>query len=152
MGRSVSYHGTPILYLAGITFGEYVHNDDPDVERDEDGNPVCDYWDFDEFIDDLRNVVLERYPSFYSCSKWPGREDHALLENKHALLGVSEYCGLISVWIAPDNPDRPELADAWISSILRNLKAHLIARFRSFACVKMGTFSNGESVYSRITP
>jgi hypothetical protein len=152
MGRSVSYHGTPLVYLADLTFGEYTpppDQCDDSVEFDEDGNPVTDYWDFSEFIEDLRSLVSDRYPSLTSCDKWPGREDHAILENLHALFGVSEYCGLISVWIAPcPQSSRPELAEAWISQISDNLRDLLILAFPNKACYRHGTFSNGESVYT----
>jgi len=150
MGRSVSYHGTPIIYLAGLTFADTIALDDDEIERNEDGDPITDYYDFSEFIDDIRTLVQDRYPSFEPISTWPGREDHAILSNGHALFGISQYCDLISVWIAPNNDAYPELASSWIDRALPGLRALLVRAFPSHACVRVGTASSGESFYREV--
>lgn len=100
---------------------------------------------WDDFKDDLRSIGKANWASFYDSDVWVGREDKAILENKFAYIGVSEYCGLASVWLVAKDDDyvNPNIRDAWIDRIS--------AKFDKVfgELVKVGTFSNGESVYQK---
>jgi len=98
MGRSVSY---PHL---GLEF-------EPE-ECAECGNVGFSYyaeWDagleWEYFIDELTSGFQKAFPSLKECDQWLDREDHAILENGHVWIGVSEYEGTVSVWCVPKGYD-----------------------------------------------
>lgn len=102
-------------------------------------------WEWDELKANIRERCIARWPSFEDTSEWLGNEDQAILENQHAKIGLSEYCGLVSIWLVVNSrSDTPELAEAWCNSISDNF-------YREFGELRrVGTFSNGESVYEQI--
>ncbi len=110
--------------------------------------------DWDYYVDDFRSMMKRAFPSLNDCDEWVGREDHALLENRHCYIGVSEYCGLVSMWVVPKDADWREehvanLRDRWISQIERKFYDTANQCFGT-ALRKLGSFSNGEGVYERI--
>lgn len=159
MARSVSTHPDSVedIYLHGIIF-------DSDVDYNEDGEPEaeCDYFEFDEFLDDIESVVCEKYPSFNRCSRWlnyPHGENHVILENGAAEISIAEYCGLYAISLAPkecdsyyeDNPGFVTARNAvWTGRIATNFRKHLEKRFPSFAIRRLGSFSNGEAVFAPV--
>jgi hypothetical protein len=77
-----------------------------------------------------------------------GREDRALLENRFARFGVSEYGGLLSMWVQPkDECGAP--GEAWI---IRIEQAFRLAAVRCFGppLTRIGVMSDGTSVFKRI--
>jgi len=85
--------------------------------------------------------------SFRDCDKWVGREDKAILENEFCYLGLSEYCGLVCIWLLPKECEEylyyGSLRDHWLSQISPKFQ-------KAFGTLnKVGTFSNGEAVFSR---
>src|SRR5512142_214579 len=95
--------------------------------------------DWEDFIADIRNAAQERWPSLRECDHWLDREDHAILENRFAYVGVSEYCGLASLWIVvkgdPYDDRIAALAGAWVAKIAKKFDA-LFGEL-----VHVGTFS-----------
>lgn len=172
MGRSVSYAaGAAWVLYARLAYDEgrificrrcdHEHERDDATEPDECekcGNvgfysyeryPAEDAWG--DFMMNLRAAFKRAFPSLYDCDEWLGREDHAVLENSHAYIGVSEYCGLVSVWCVPKEGyygERQPLALAWAEAI--EGKASRILDGIADRLYKVGTFSNGESVYARV--
>jgi hypothetical protein len=141
MSRSVSTHRHAVktVYLTA-QIGE-------EVEGDE-----TDYWEFNEFIDDVRNVLVERYPSLRECDRWQDREDHVIAENGAAEVSVSEYNGIIAICLAPrEDDDHPECNRNWVTRIADHWVQHIIRRFKSMVLVSQGTFSNGEQCFQRLT-
>jgi len=58
------------------------------------------------------------WPSFDNCDKWFGREDRVLLQNELSYIGISEYCGLVLIWIVPRTDDlRRNLSENWCNQI-----------------------------------
>lgn len=101
-------------------------------------------WEF--FIDDIKEQVKSEFPSFEDADFWLDREDHALLENRFAYFGVSEYCGLVSLWLVlKDELDDRDyaLAQGWANRV----KSSFEKKFGTLR--KVGSFSNGEGVYER---
>ena len=94
---------------------------------------------FDDYIDDLKTQLVKKYPSLSECDEWLDREDHAMLENDKIYVGVSEYMGLLAIWmVAKDD----------VSGAERYLRARENSFLKSFGSLrKVGTFSNGESVF-----
>ena len=112
-------------------------------------------FDGEEFHDalyGLRSVARSRYKSLTPCDTWVGREDHALLENSHAHIGVPEYCGLVSMWVAPVDDDYASstgLREKWIDFI--GAKFQKVARnsFGQFL-IKQGSVSSGEAFFQPV--
>ena len=109
--------------------------------------------DFQWFIDDIQEQCKAAWPSLTDCSKWLDREDHAILENGHCYIGVSEYCGLAAIWIVPkaceyyysDDKNTEGLAARWIDRIRPKFEK----LFGELA--HLGTMSNGCGVYRKIS-
>jgi len=118
MGRSVSYptHATWVLYthldsddrqvfVCRKCDHEHYEMECEPAECAECGNVgFTSYPEFDAelqwecFMDNLTSEFKKAFPSLKDCDLWLDREDHAVLENAHAWIGVSEYCGMVSVW------------------------------------------------------
>ena len=97
--------------------------------------------EFDFVIENMQQHAMSIWTSLSACDKWLGREDHAVLENAHCYMGLSEYCGLVSYWIVPKEDNN--LSKAWCNSIANKFKS-------AFGTInKVGTFSNGEAVFER---
>ena len=139
MGRGVSYPSN----CSVVCFRAF------EIEDSEDTDLAA--IKFDWFIEDTRGMCRECWPSMCTCDKWLDREDHAILENNHCYIGISEYCGLISIWLlskAEDlacsgYSDSPNLADYWCSQISKKFEE----MFGNL--VRLGTMSNGISVYKK---
>lgn len=168
MGRSVSYPSDATV----ITFSymEQVESTCPtcygegSIDEDEEGTQPCsecdgsgevlrdpDGDDFDNLIEDFRSHLKHLFPSVVDADDWIDREDHVLAENKLARFGMSEYCGLVSYWIVPQettdaygNNETTALSERWIDQIADKF----VAAFGELT--KVGSFSNGEGVYRRI--
>ena len=143
MGRSVSVpRGATIVCYTPLSY--YMSHDEDSGE--------C----FGDYEYDVQEVIQERvkhkYPSFKNCDDWLGREDHAILKNDYAFIGVSEYCGLLSIWLVPH-----DLKGAYYSE--ERMKIGLQKRFLTIIepwfkktfedLTKLGTASNGESFFKR---
>lgn len=106
------------------------------------GYAYCeDLEDFDFYVDYLRSVCMKRYPSLSVCNRWIGREDRAVLENRHAYVTVSEYCGLIAVCTVPKNQDSK--STAWASNFDTDKAAQCFGEL----LVSQGYASNGEQFF-----
>lgn len=133
MGRSVSTHRDAVATV-------FLHIEDMQ-DRD----------DWDMFVEDLQdNVLAPKYPSMRKCDRWSGREDHVIMENSQVEVSVSEYCGCIAICLAPTYPDDP-MSAGQAANMAAAFERRLNKMFKSCAMTKMGTFSNGESVYQKLS-
>jgi hypothetical protein len=120
---------------------------------------------FQDFIEDLRQVLDgsagapggKGFPSLEPRDHWLDREDHAVLENSHAVVTVSEYCGLVAVCLVPKeesdfgyDQSRKALADAWTERACKGFRNLLHGAYSQCAIVSQGFFSNGEQVFRRV--
>lgn len=138
MGRSVSYPRNAVVAFRRFD----VYDEDGNVMEEPDEDQVC--WAWDDLVEDVRTHSKTLWPSLSDCDVWVGREDHALLQNDHAYVGVSEYCGLVAVWVVPRTDIEHEaLAANWCGQIANRFKA----TWGEY--VKVATFSNGEAVYQK---
>jgi hypothetical protein len=148
MGRSVDYlnRSERVNYFQWPTLWVYDEDTDQDVETDE-------LWDASDVISDIQEYITDKYPGFDPCSRWDGRETHIILEGYGVEIGLSEYCGLATLSIRIDQSildycDTDEEAEAeetkirnWIHDNWDQASEHW-NQYR-----KIGTFSNGESIY-----
>lgn len=152
MGRSVSCPSRAVQRA-------YVDIDWMSQHEDDDGKPIEDDYlsecNWDDSVAELRAALAKRYKSVDECDKWLDREDHAISENQHAYIGVSTYCDMLCVWVVPKEPqgysnERPELSAAWCRRIGASFLEVIETVYGKANVVRrVGTFSNGESVYQR---
>jgi hypothetical protein len=140
MGRSVSYaNGSEVVIYAHV---EEVYDDEDNY--DEFGTQFA--WDC--AIENLVDYSTEAFPSLNTCDEWLGREDHAILENKLVYVGVSEYCGLVSVWVVPKDNEYYALGVASANNMKAKLE-QIVQNAFGVRLNQIGRFSNGEAVFSK---
>jgi hypothetical protein len=112
---------------------------------------------FDDTLEDFKSEVLRVFESAHEDDSWLDREDHALAANRFVWFGISEYCGVVALWMAPkeapyDSPASWEaLRDNWMRQAWPKFKK-LANSCVPEPMVRLGTMSNGESVYQRVNP
>jgi hypothetical protein len=146
MGRSVSYLNNAVIVL----YFPFEGNESNDAgEYDE----FLSQMNWDDMIDSLQCAIKRKLPSYYETDKWGNRETRIILENNLCSIGISEYCGLCSLSVAPKNNICDE---SWgeefalhhagqIEKTLRKVLDDLGLKRLN----KMGTFSNGEAVFQK---
>ena len=94
MGRSVNYldNAEVVLYFP-------IEN-----EYNEEGkfDEFLSQMNWDDMIDNLTYAIKAKLPSYYVVKdKWGNRETRIILENNLCSIGISEYCSLVSLSVAP---------------------------------------------------
>lgn len=133
MSRSVSQHKNAVATV-------FLH-----IELDEDDN----HYQFQEFIENVHDVLKEKYPSLTDCDRWSGREDHLVLENAHVEVSVSEYCGLVAICLAPLDPDNA-FHRAVAGRMAKSFDKLLTRTFKGSALKSIGHASNGEQFFTKV--
>ncbi|KKN21084.1 hypothetical protein LCGC14_0929100 [marine sediment metagenome] len=139
MGRSVETIGRNVIYF-DFSYGS--ENDYEDLATE----------DWQDLQDNIICAITSKYKSFISTpnqwAEYPYRENRILLENDHVQISISEYCGCgaVSVFVR-DDMEYPELAEHWLNQVWDRLSG-LISQYVS-VLHKVGTFSNGISVYEK---
>ena len=140
-------------------------DDDADYQQDvcccaacgahEDNVPLDDEQEGWAFATEmLQGRLAERFKSVGEDDGWLGQEDRVLSSNRYASFGVSEYCGMAAVWCVPKDLDyRDEsrlggLQAGWLSSIEKGFFKAVGGVFGE-SVSKVGTFSDGTSIYQR---
>lgn len=131
MSRSVSY-------LSNANHVAYIN-----------GNYIQNEYDWNNFKENITVRLQEMFKSLEEANRWDDNETHIFLENEHAEVGISEYCGLVSVSIRHKEYDgygydQTGLHKHWVDVVADKFLS--IGELR-----KVGTFSNGEGVYERVT-
>lgn len=125
MGRSVS-----VPSGAQVVAFNYIEYED---EHDD--------WSYDDFVENAQHAIRELAPSMSKDKGWRGNEDKIIASNGHADFGISEYCGLVSVWLVPYNDG---LAAHWCNQI----RAKFMASFSELELI--GRASNGEAFFRKV--
>lgn len=113
-----------------------------------------DSYEWDDFKDNITSALTDKYPSLSEeTRKWDNNETQIILENTHCEIGLSEYCGLASlsirVYESDYNWDKLGLAAQWIDKVWPNMLSLLRANVGADQLSRIGTFSNGESIYQK---
>jgi hypothetical protein len=109
--------------------------------------------DFEAILDSTQYILKELWPSFEDADEWVERECHVIAQNAHSIVTISEYCGSIAICLGARYDRDDYYAD---STELANLGEHwrkqIADKFeQTFGGMrKLGTFSNGESIYEKI--
>ena len=156
MGRSVNRlsHATAVAYTH---VEPYSRNGEQDEET---GEVITNYepneddyrivWD--DFYDNVKDTLKTKYPSLEDCKRWEDNEVSIFLENRIVEIGISEYCGLVSISFRPKESGWGEkatepLAECWINHNWAGIEKAL-----SGVCEllnRVGGFSDGTSVYEK---
>lgn len=179
MGRSVSYLSN--AQVAFIAYGEMYAGevdcwycegtktedcaDDyigPSLKCDQCEGKGTEWRDSDEhdwecFTEDLLNVIQASFPSMYEGDRWLDREVKQIAMNQLVEVGISEYCGLVSVSLRPkefeeyyaEDARLARLANIWMRRSGEKFLQTIQKAYGDKCLRKMGTFSNGEGVYER---
>lgn len=102
------------------------------------------HWLRDEFIYDLQDGIMQKYPSFVDCSKWLGRETMAILENKVAYVTMSEYNGLVAICLVP----KTAYGATWANRVAASFKEHVHRLYPLYFLIRQGCASNGEEFFT----
>ncbi len=116
------------------------------LEFDEDDSDFV----WSDLMEDIRETLKAKFPSFENANSWPERESYCLLENDYAQIVLSEYCGLVSLGVVPYvnsdyNDYRENFGPAWCSKNVAPFLRKTWGRLRHIA-----TASNGEAFFERI--
>jgi hypothetical protein len=105
-----------------------------------------DHEDFGDCIEDFREYVSSKYPSMEDCNRWIGREDRVVLENSHAAITVSSYCGLVAVAVVPK--EDYAFSFAWAEKVDLSQAVKCFGR----GMFSLGRASNGEQMFLPVEP
>ena len=136
MSRTVSYPTDSVA----ICYRDVSHFGTEDDSFDE----LSAELEWELLIEDIVETCQFHWPTLEKCEYWLDDENRALLENQHAIVGISGYGGLACVWLRPNGIFDDALSNHWSLQIAPRFNK-LFRQLR-----KVGTFSNGEAVYEKI--
>lgn len=144
MGRSVSYLDNAEVVLYFPFENEY----NEAGEYDE----FLSQLNWDDTVTNLQAEIKAKLPSYYEVDKWGNRETKIILENNLCSIGISEYCGLVSLSVAPTNNEYDSWHEQFAKRHANQIKGTLEKVLKELSLTnlrKIGTFSNGELVYQK---
>jgi hypothetical protein len=97
MGRSVNYLNNAEVVLYFPFENEYFENGEY--------NEYLSQMNWDDMVINISAEIRAKLPSYYKVDKWDNRETKIILENNLCVIGISEYCGLVSLSVAPRDSD-----------------------------------------------
>ena len=149
MGRSVNYlnNALQVSYFAWPLIESY--NDETDEYEKTD-----EYEDGYIVTENIQESIISEFPEYDYCTKYDGRETAIILTGYGTEIGLSEYCGLATLSIRIDENllayyeedeynEQYDKIEAWINENW----AKISQGYNQYN--KIGTFSNGESVYEK---
>jgi hypothetical protein len=149
MGRSVNYLNRALLisYFEWPTL--WIYNEETGI--DENSDELMDGY---EVRQDIQESIISEFPEYEYSKKWDNNETAIILTGYGTEIGLSEYCGLATLSIRIDENllayyeqdeynEQYDKIEAWINENW----AKISAGYNEYN--KIGTFSNGESVYEK---
>lgn len=138
-----------VSYATGSVWKFYLYPK-REGETGEDFGQMQEEWE--DWVDWLKELLTSKFKSLMPCDKFLGREDHAILENQHAYIGISEYCGTVCLWCVPKQwdgyrPDNQAIHDHWCNQIEDKVGKILAKAYPDEVMVAMGSASNGEQFF-----
>jgi hypothetical protein len=140
MGRSVNYldNAEVVLYFP------FQYSDDVEMDNME----------WDDMVGNLKCEIIKRLPSYYEVKdKWGNRETRIILENSFCSIGISEYCGLVSLSVAPRENDYENYSEGLAIHHAKQIEKTLqeVLNYLGLTSLrKIGSFSNGEGVFEKV--
>ena len=145
MGRSVSYlnNAETVIYFTADWINEV---DDEYLSQ----------INWEDFEANLKSKITAKLKSYFKSDGWDGRETKILLSNDLCNIGLSEYCGLYSLSVAPKDFDSYYPEDAYKENFSKHhaeqIEKTLVKCLEDCGCEllnKVGTFSTGCGVFKR---
>lgn len=165
MGRSVMVHPGAEATVYRTISNYHTFCNDCETEVDEYECPTCgaDMYDhdgevardeYDMLVDWIREAFIDAFPSMCRVDYWAEgcgamNELKCVVANELCEVYVSEYCGLASISVVPTgcaeySRDTTGLARHWCAVN----GSRVLDQFNEYK--RIGTFSNGESVYQKV--
>ena len=145
MGRSVNYLDNAEVVLYFPIENEY----NEAGEFDEDLSQM----EWDDTVRNLQCEIRARLPSYYDVKdKWGNRETRIILETNLCSIGISEYCGLVSLSVAPRNNDYDAWHEIFALRHANQIQGTLEKVLNDLGLTnlrKVGTASNGEAFFQK---
>jgi hypothetical protein len=150
MGRSVNYldNAETVIYFTADWLNEV----------DEKGNydEFLSQLNWEDFERNLKSAITGKLKSYSSCEDWDNRETKIILRNELCNIGISEYCGLYSLSVAPIDYDGYYPCEVAKINFSKNhawqIKKTLCKVLQNLGCEvlnRVGTFSNGCGVFEK---
>lgn len=149
MARSVDYlnNALQVSYFSWPLIESYNEETDQCEETEQ-------YEEGDIVTENIQENIIYDFPDYDYCEKWDGRETSIILKGYCTEIGLSEYCGLATLSIRIDEnelsyyegneyQEQYDKIEAWINENWAKI-SHGYNQYN-----KIGTFSNGESVYEK---
>jgi hypothetical protein len=116
---------------------------------------------FQDLVCNLRCIICAADSRFYIAEGYMGREGKIIAKSNIAFMVLSEYCGLCSLAIVPNDEADEEVweplkknwedfSNEWSSTFIDKLRDILLKNGWDIY-KKIGTFSNGEGVFQRLS-
>jgi len=99
-----------------------------------------------DFQDNLIYEIQLKLKSYIESNKRDNRETNIILENNLCCIGISEYCGLYSLSVAPNYNDYESLGKHHAQQITKTLEKCL-EKCGVKLLNRIGAFSNGSGVF-----
>lgn len=149
--------GRGVATLRNAEFEVYVNFE---REYDEDGANSAgggdNEWYWEDFKARVTNALRKAAPSLSEEDGWEDNEVRIIMANGIAQFAVAEYCGIASISGAALHCDYytylENFGAAWLSRVRQSLEQELVKEFGENVYGLAGRFSNGECVYSQLTP
>jgi hypothetical protein len=131
MGRSVSYlnNAEVVLYFP--------------FECEDD-------FSWQGIVENLQYEINKKLPSYYEANDWDNRETKIILKNHLCNIGISEYCGLVSLSVAPKNNQYDAWHESfalWHANQIKRTLEKVLNNLGLKNLHKVGTSSNGEAFF-----
>lgn len=113
-------------------------------------------FEWDDLVSNYQEQVCKMWPSFESVEDewvWDQPEIRIIARNRHSIVTISEYSGIVALCLGADY-DRSEFwADpSELAGIGKAWRQRIAERFEKLGTPnKVGTMSNGSSVYQEVT-
>ena len=107
-----------------------------------------DHHDLEDALADFIHTLCKRYPSLRPARYWHGREDLVLAENDRAVVGISTYWGLGTVWVAPAKANRT--CCTWVDSMKRDFILDAVREHLGQPLRLVAIASNGEAIFEPV--
>lgn len=145
MGRSVNYlnNAEYVLYFP------FECGEDENGQYDDDFARMC----WDDLKMNLQYTIKARLKSYRISDKWDNRETKIILENDLCIIGISEYCDLVSLSVAVKDNEYDNWHENFAKRHAEQIKGTLEKAIDYLGLKrlgKVGTFSNGEAFFKTV--
>jgi len=141
MSRSVSYLNNAEFVLYFPFENEY--NEEGEYDND------LSQMNWDDTIENLKAEIKAKLPSYYEVDLWDNRETRIFLQNNLCNIGISEYCGLVSLSVAVKDDTWNDHFASHHAGQIRPILEKIVDDITGTRLIHKATASNGEAFFER---